>query len=106
MPARHSHVSIINGETQVSLQHLVESMPIAVVIVDAAGYIVYTNARLEEMFGYAPDEPVGKLVEILLPERFRHIHRRDRRQFMEHPHVRGMGLGMDLAGRRKDGSEF
>lgn len=106
MAQRASFISPITAETQVSLQHLVESMPIAVVIVDAGGHIVYVNEKLGEMFGYAPDELLGKLIEMLLPERFRHTHLHDRRRYVEHPHVRGMGLGMDLSGRRKDGSEF
>jgi PAS domain S-box-containing protein len=81
-------------------------MPIAVVIVDSRGYIAYVNAKLEEMFGYRHDEPLGKLVEILMPERFRHIHIQHRKGYMDHLHVRSMGSGMDLAGKRKDGSEF
>jgi signal transduction histidine kinase len=41
-----------------------------------------------------------------MPERFRHIHVQHRHGYMGHLHVRSMGSGMDLAGRRKDGSEF
>lgn len=96
----------INWDAQVSLKHLVESMPIAIVIVDSRGHIVYVNAKLEEMFAYEPDELLGKLVEILIPDRFRHSHVQHRHGYMDHLHVRGMGSGMDLAGKRKDGSEF
>src|SRR5688572_29208008 len=104
--SQRSSTSSINWDAQVSLRHLVESMPIAVVIVDSRGHIVYVNAKLEDMFGYQPDEPLGQLVEILMPERFRHGHVQHRRGYMDHLHVRGMGSGMDLAGKRKDGSEF
>jgi PAS domain S-box-containing protein len=96
----------IHWDAQVSLRLLAESMPIAVVIVGAGGRIVYVNAKLEEMFGYQRDELLGKMVEILMPGRFRHSHVQHRHGYMEHLHVRGMGSGMDLAGKRKDGSEF
>ena len=98
--------SSISWDAQVSLKLLVESMPIAVVIVNPQGRIVYVNAKLEEMFGYAPDEPLGETVEFLIPERFRRSHVHHRQGYMSHPHVRSMGSGMDLAGKRKDGSEF
>jgi PAS domain S-box-containing protein len=102
----HPLSSTINWDTQVSLKLLVESMPIAVVIVDAHGKIVYINAKLQDMFGYQPHEALGRSIEILMPERFRRAHVEHRHSYMVHPHVRSMGSGMDLAGRRKDGSEF
>lgn len=98
--------SSISWDAQVSLKLLVESMPIAVVIVNSQGHIVYVNTKLEEMFGYASDELLGKAVEILMPEHFRHSHVQHRVGYMNHLHVRSMGSGMDLAGKRKDGSEF
>jgi PAS domain S-box-containing protein len=98
--------SLIRWDAQVSLKLLVESMPIAVIITDSSGRIIYVNARLEEMFGYQPDELLGKLVECLIPERFHPIHHQHRLGYINHLRVRSMGSGMDLAGRRKDGSEF
>lgn len=96
----------MNWDAQVSLKYLAESMPIAVVIVNSRGRIVYVNKKLEEMFGYEHNEPLGQLVEVLMPERFRHTHVAHRLGYMEHLHVRSMGSGMDLAGKRRDGSEF
>lgn len=93
-------------DAQVSLKHLAESMPIAVVIVNSRGKIVYVNAKLEEMFGYPSQALQNRDVEILMPERFRHGHVTHRLGYMDHPHVRSMGSALDLAGRRQDGSEF
>ncbi|MFN8488740.1 MAG: PAS domain S-box protein [Caldilineaceae bacterium] len=95
-----------NWDNQETLKLLLEAAPIAIVTVDGNGRILYANAKLEELFGYQRQELLGQKVEILMPERFRTIHVQHRAGFSEHPHVRHMGSGMDLAGRRKDGSEF
>jgi two-component system, cell cycle sensor histidine kinase and response regulator CckA len=58
------------------------------------------------MFGYTREELVGQLVETLLPERLRNSHQRHRAAYAKDPHARPMGLGMELFGRRKDGTEF
>src|SRR6202000_47217 len=68
--------------------------------------IVLVNRRATEMFGYSREELLGQPVEILLPEGRRADHTADRDAYFNRPHVRPMGIGMDLAGRRKDGSEF
>ena len=92
--------------TDTALRQFLESAPIAIVATDRDGRIIYANARLEKMFGYGPDELLGRTVETLIPERYRTIHREHRSRYLESPHVRSMGSGMDLVGRRKNGVEF
>jgi PAS domain S-box-containing protein len=58
------------------------------------------------MFGYSGGELLGARIEVLLPESQRHKHSSQRDQYFARPRVRPMGIGMDLAGRRKDGTEF
>ncbi|MCH8948540.1 MAG: PAS domain S-box protein [Acidobacteria bacterium] len=58
------------------------------------------------MFGYSQEELLGQPIEILLPERFRKIHPQHHEGYFAAPHIRPMGTGLDLVGRRKDGSEF
>jgi PAS domain S-box-containing protein len=96
----------IDWDAQVSIKLLSESAPIALAIVNGDGQILYVNAKLEEMFGYRREELVGKAVEVLMPERFHRKHVQYRHGYVRQPHERIMGSGMDLAGRRKDGSEF
>lgn len=88
------------------LPRLIEAAPVAIVTVNRAGKILFVNARLLDMFGYGRDELQGKSLEELIPERFRNGHRFFRSEYAENPHVRPMGSGLDLAGRRSDGSEF
>ncbi len=64
------------------------------------------NQQTERLFGYTRAEMSGKLVEVLLPERYREGHIRYRQRFFADPVTRPMGSGLDLHGRRKDGSEF
>jgi PAS domain S-box-containing protein len=85
---------------------LLESAPDAVVIVDHFGRIEIVNAQTEKLFGYSREEIVGRPVELLIPKRFHETHAADREHFSRSPHARAMGVGLDLFGLRKDGTEF
>ncbi len=78
----------------------------SLIIVDGQGLIVEANPKTWQLFGYAKGELVGQPIEVLIPERLREQHRKDREGYMTAPRSRPMGIGMNLAGRRKDGSEF
>jgi PAS domain S-box-containing protein len=81
-------------------------VPDAAIVVDGAGTIVSANARVVELFGYRPSELVGQPVELLVPERSRGAHADQRGEYVERPRPRSMGAGLELAGRRADGTEF
>jgi len=83
-----------------------EFAPDAIIIVDAAGRIVFANRQVAAVFGYPENGVVGLELERLLPERFRGGHTRLRDDYALRPRVRGMGVCKDLVGQRRDGSEF
>jgi len=85
---------------------LLESAPDSIVIVDGQGKIELVNSQTETLFGYARAELLGQPVEILLPRSLRAAHPSHRQRYFSNPGVRPMGVGLDLKGRRKDGSEF
>ncbi|MCE9554427.1 MAG: PAS domain S-box protein [Planctomycetes bacterium] len=85
---------------------VVESSPSAVVLIQRTGEVVLLNTLAENMFGYGREELLGQPVETLVPLRFRAGHPQLRNEFFADPQTRGMGVGSDLYGRRKDGSEF
>ena len=91
---------------QRNIRVLLESAPNGFVLVDERGTIKMVNASAEKLFGYSREELVGKDVEALVPEQHIPEHRKVRASYQEKPEVRLMGLGRDLSGRRKDGSEF
>jgi len=91
---------------QHNIRILLESAPNGFVLVDERGTIKLVNATAEKLFGYNREELLGKDVEALVPERHVAEHRKVRASYQEKPELRPMGLGHNLSGRRKDGSEF
>jgi PAS domain S-box-containing protein len=85
---------------------ILEAAPDAVVIIDARGRISLVNAQTERLFGYNRSELLGQSIEILVPERYRASHSQHRENYFAAPGTRPMGVGLELFGRRKDGSEF
>lgn len=88
------------------LRAIIEQTPVSLVVVDEAGQIAMANSRAEASFGYEPGELLGQSVEVLMPERLGAVHAAQRVQYWKDRSARTMGTGLDLSGRRKDGTEF
>jgi PAS domain S-box-containing protein len=84
----------------------IESAPDAVVIADQEGTILLVNAQTEALFGYRREELLGAPVEKLVPEQFRDVHPLRRAEYFAAPKVRSMGIGLELYGLRRDGTQF
>ncbi len=107
-PKMHLSLSTPPPVTAVSesLLSLLDISPDALVVVNQIGTIVMVNAQAEALFGYAPEEFRGQRLEVLLPERFHTLHQAHRKHYFSAPRTRQMGAGLQLFGKRKDGTEF
>src|SRR6185437_3221077 len=83
-----------------------DAAPDAMIIINGSGDIRFDNRQVSSLFGYAHDEIVGHPVELLIPERFHSRHVGHREHYRDNVRVRPMGAGLELFGRRKDGTEF
>jgi two-component system, sensor histidine kinase and response regulator len=94
------------SQIEARFKALLEAAPDAIVIVDHSGRIQLVNSQAEKLFGYARTEMLNQAIESLMPDRFREVHPAHREGFFSNSGVRPMGVGLELYGRRKDGSEF
>jgi two-component system, cell cycle sensor histidine kinase and response regulator CckA len=85
---------------------ILEAIPDAVAAVNQQGIIIQVNAQTEAMFGYTRQELIGQSIDMLVPEQHRAQHNNHRKRFHTQPKLRRMGSGLELNGRRRDGSEF
>jgi len=88
------------------MRTLLESLAEGIVIIDRSYTILLVNAAAEKMFGYRREDLIGRPHSLLVPEGFRTIHEEHQAHYFEEPRIRPMGALLDLAGRRRDGSEF
>jgi PAS domain S-box-containing protein len=88
------------------LVKVIEASPYGQLLVDEQGIIQLINPSLLQLFGYTKDELLGKSMDILLPERYRDGHEKLRAGYVQKPSLRPMGLGRDLTGRHKSGTEI
>jgi PAS domain S-box-containing protein len=85
---------------------LLEAAPDAMVVVNQAGKIVLLNVQAEKRFGYRRDELLGQKVKNIIPEGFAERLIADDTRTAAEALEQQIGTGLELIGRRKDGSEF
>lgn len=93
-------------QKNITIHILLESLAQGVIVVDKSLNILLVNSQAEQMFGYSSSEILGKPHDLLVPHRFRGNHKNLMLQYFKTPKIRPIGIGMDLFGLRKDGTEF
>lgn len=84
-----------------------QNASLGILVVDVKGNIVLANNFLLSQFGYSTlEELIGKKMEILIPQRYKTQHTKDRTEFSKNPATRPMGMGRDLFGITKEGLEI
>ena len=92
--------------TEAKYRGLLEAAPDAMVVVNQGGEIVLLNLQAEKQFGYSRDELVGQKVKNIIPEGFAERLIADGTRSAAEALAQQIGTGIELAGRRKNGSEF
>jgi PAS domain S-box-containing protein len=89
-----------------TIRALLESTPQSVIAVSADEKIVLVNGNTETMFGYKRQELLGQRLDTLVPDGLRALHADHHKDYFANMQTRPMGIGLDLEGRRKDGTTF
>lgn len=105
-PDGKSNDEQVFADSREVLYRIFEFAPDAIILVSGSGHIIKANAQAERMFGYRREELIGQLVEILIPQRLTARHVGYRSGYINAPHARPMGMGLELFGKRKDDTEF
>ena len=100
--AAETHLAQMEGR----YRGLLEAAPDAMVVVNQGGEIVLLNVQAEKQFGYRRDELLGQKVTNIIPEGFAERLIADDLRSAEDALAQQIGTGIELIGRRKDGSEF
>jgi two-component system sensor kinase FixL len=88
------------------LRSILETVPDAMIVIDAVGTIQLFSRAAERMFGISQDEAIGQNVSVLMPEPDRSRHDSYLERYRSDGERRIIGIGRIVAGRRADGSTF
>jgi PAS domain S-box-containing protein len=94
------------AEGAARLRAIVDTAVDAIITIDARGTIESVNPATEWMFGYRAGEMIGQNVRMLMPSPYREEHDGYLQRYFETGEARIIGIGREVAGRRKDGSIF
>ena len=89
------------------LRLILETALDAVVIMKSDGIVADWNDRAMSLFGWSPDEAVGRnMADLIIPERYREAHRKGLRRYLESGKGEVIGRRIEVSGLRKNGEEF
>jgi len=93
-------------EQEARLRAVLETVPDAIIVIDARGAIQSFSSAAERQFGYNADEVIGRNVNMLMPSPYREEHDEYIGHYQKTRERRIIGIGREVFGQRKDGSIF
>jgi two-component system sensor kinase FixL len=94
------------AEREAHLRSILDTVPDAMIVIDAAGVICSFSAAAERQFGWTAAEAIGRNVSDLMPEPYRSAHDGYLARYLQTGERRIIGIGRVVVGERKDGSTF
>jgi two-component system sensor kinase FixL len=88
------------------LKSILETVPDAMIVINERGIVQSFSVAAERLFGYGPDEVIGKNIKMLMPSPYRENHDRFLDRYLRTGERRIIGIGRVVVGERKDGSTF
>jgi two-component system, LuxR family, sensor kinase FixL len=88
------------------VKSILDTIPDAMIVIDERGVIQSFSAAAERLFGYAPDDVIGKNIKMMMPSPYRENHDGYLARYMRTGERRIIGVGRVVVGERKDGSTF
>ena len=93
-------------ESEMKFRSVAQSANDAIISAGLQGNIIAWNKGAEDIFGYQEQDVLGKPLTILMPERYRGQHQEGLDRMRETGQARVIGKMLELAGVRKNGTEF
>ncbi|UCF37633.1 MAG: PAS domain S-box protein [Acidobacteriota bacterium] len=93
-------------ESEATLRAILDTCVDGIITIDETGRILSFNPAAVRIFGYRPDEALGKDVSLLMPDPYRTLHNEYLHRYLRTREARIIGRGREVVGRRKNGSTF
>jgi two-component system, LuxR family, sensor kinase FixL len=92
--------------SEAELRSILETVPSAMIVIDAKGRIQSFSKTAERLFGYGESEVTGRNVSMLMPSPYREDHDGYLERYLRTGEKRIIGIGRIVVGLRKNGSTF
>jgi two-component system, LuxR family, sensor kinase FixL len=102
--AKQAQAALVEREAH--LRSVLETIPDAMIVIDARGIIQSFSAAAQRLFGFAADEIIGQNVSLLMPAPYREEHDGHLARYARTGERRVIGRGRVVVGLRRDGSTF
>lgn len=93
-------------DNQARLHAIVDTAVDGIITISERGLIETSNRAAEELFGFTKSELKGKNVKILMPTSYAREHDGYLDNYKNSGDAKVIGIGREVTGKRKDGSEF
>jgi two-component system sensor kinase FixL len=93
-------------EREAHYRSVLDTIPDAMIVIDSNGIMRWFSATAERLFGYTPEEAIGRNVSMLMPSPYREQHDTYLAHYFATGERRVIGRGRVVVGRRKDGTTF